>query len=61
MAFKATKEKSNIPATSIDDTNLFLNNMVSEDDRKTFDMHKDSQSYFKTCSGSSLYVSIFKI
>jgi hypothetical protein len=34
MAFKATKEKSNIPA-SIDDTNLFLNNMVSEDDRKT--------------------------
>jgi hypothetical protein len=40
MAFKATKEKkSNIPATSIDDTNLFLNNMVS-DDRKTFDMHK---------------------
>jgi hypothetical protein len=35
MAFKATKEKSNIPATSIDDTNLFLNNMVSEDDRKT--------------------------
>jgi hypothetical protein len=21
-------------------TNLFLNNMVSEDDRKTFDMHK---------------------
>jgi hypothetical protein len=39
MAFKATKEKS-IPATSIDDTNLFLNNMVSEDDRKTFDMHK---------------------
>jgi hypothetical protein len=40
MAFKATKEKSNIPATSIDDTNLFLNNMVSEDDRKTFDMHK---------------------
>jgi hypothetical protein len=38
MAFKATK-KSNIPATSIDDTNLFLNNMVSEDDRKT-DMHK---------------------
>jgi hypothetical protein len=34
MAFKATKE-SNIPATSIDDTNLFLNNMVSEDDRKT--------------------------
>jgi hypothetical protein len=40
MAFKATKKKSNIPATSIDDTNLFLNNMVSEDDRKTFDMHK---------------------
>jgi hypothetical protein len=39
MAFKATKEKNNIPATSIDDTNLFLNNMVSEDDRKTFDMH----------------------
>jgi hypothetical protein len=38
MAFKATKEKSNIPATSIDDTNLFLNNMVSEDDRKTFDI-----------------------
>jgi hypothetical protein len=37
MAFKATKEKNNIPATSIDDTNLFLNNMVSEDDR-TFDM-----------------------
>jgi hypothetical protein len=35
MAFKATKKKSNIPATSIDDTNLFLNNMVSEDDRKT--------------------------
>jgi hypothetical protein len=33
MAFKATKRKSNIPATSIDDTNLFLNNMVSEDDR----------------------------
>jgi hypothetical protein len=52
MAFKATKAKSNIPATSIDDTNLFLNNMVSEDDRKTFDMHK-AQSYFKTCSGSS--------
>jgi hypothetical protein len=47
MAFKATKEKSNIPATSIDDTNLFLNNMVSEDDRKTFDMHK-APSYFKT-------------
>jgi hypothetical protein len=52
MAFKATKEKSNIPATSIDDTNLFLNNMVSEDDRKTF-YAQSSQSYFKTCSGSS--------
>jgi hypothetical protein len=46
------QEKSNIPATSIDDTNLFLNNMVSEDDRKTLICTK-SQSYFKTCSGSS--------
>jgi hypothetical protein len=33
MALRLLK-KSNIPATSIDDTNLFLNNMVSEDDRK---------------------------
>jgi hypothetical protein len=34
MALRLPKKKSNIPATSIDDTNLFFN-MVSEDDRKT--------------------------
>jgi hypothetical protein len=39
IGFKATKAKA-IYLLSIDDTNLFLNNMVSEDDRKTFDMHK---------------------
>jgi hypothetical protein len=52
MALRLLKRKSNIPATSIDDTNLFLNNMVSEDDRKTLICTK-LQSYFKTCGNSS--------
>jgi hypothetical protein len=57
MVLRLLKKKSNIPATSIDDTNLFLN-MVSEDDRKTLICTKlQSYSRLVVASSCSKYIS----